>query len=204
MRKDLANAAIERAAPSRTISRDERQCGDCTLCCTLLPVVTLEKKGGVRCQHQRSAISAEGAGCAVYRKKGFPSECNLWACRWLIDQTTTALLRPDISHYVIDIVPDFITAQHGGVQQKVPVIQVWVDPHYPDAHRDPKLREWVVQHEPQCLLLVRYDPYDAIILVPPHFSSTNAWEEPGNIQSENRTHRGDEIAAVLNQTGAMK
>ena len=192
------------ATASTTISKGERQCGGCTLCCTLLPVVPLGKDGGVRCKHQRSAISAEGAGCAVYRKKGFPGECGLWSCRWLVDPTTSALLRPDISHYVIDIVPDFITAQNGGIEQKVPVIQVWIDPQYPDAHRDPKLREWIVNHEPNCLMLVRYDGEEAIVLIPPHMSSTGDWEEPENLKNEGRTHRADEIAAVLTNSGAMK
>lgn len=202
MRKALAMAAIAR---SKGIGDGERQCGDCTLCCNLLPVVALGKKGGERCKHQRSVVSAEGAGCAVYRKKGFPGECGLWSCRWLVDPTTAGMLRPDAAHYVIDIVPDFITAQDGlGREQKVPVIQVWIDPRYPDAHRDPKLREWMANHEPNCLVLVRYDGEEAIVLTPPQMSTSGEWEEPKNLKSEGRTHKADEIAAVLHQTGAMK
>ena len=65
----------------------------------------LDKKAGERCVHQR------GRGCKVHNDpKAFPLECGLWNCRWLVDPTTAKLLRPDISHYVIDIVPDFITA----------------------------------------------------------------------------------------------
>jgi hypothetical protein len=185
---------------------EERICGDCTLCCTLLPVVPLNKKGGERCKHQRSVISMEGAGCAVYRKKGFPGECGLWNCRWLVDPSTSKLLRPDISHYVIDIIPDFVRAQEGGREVKVPVIQVWIDPRYPDAHRDPALRAWLSQNEPECLVLVRYSESEAITLIPPHMSDTHQWEEVGGerMQTEDRTHSGEEIAAVLTNTGAMK
>jgi hypothetical protein len=180
----------------------ERRCGECTLCCTLLPVRALDKGASERCKHQR------GLGCKVYHdKKAMPLECQLWNCRWLIDPTTTKMLRPDISHYVIDIMPDFITARaDDGREIKQPVIQVWCDPRYPDAHKDPAFREWMRQHEPQCAVIVRYNAKDAIILIPPHMSTTGEWEEPGEekMQMENRTHRVDEIAAVLTNSGAMK
>ena len=181
----------------------ERRCGECNLCCTLLPVRSLDKKGGERCKHAR------GLGCKVYHKEGMPIECKLWNCRWLIDPTTTKLLRPDISHYVIDIMPDFVTSpQANGRDIKVPVLQVWIDPRYPDAHRDPNFREWVRQHEPQCAVLCRFGEMEAILLIPPHMSSNGEWEERGGdgpgMTMENRTHRADEIAAVLTNTGAMR
>jgi hypothetical protein len=181
----------------------ERRCGECTLCCTLLPVVALKKKGGERCINQR------GLGCKVHDKEGFPVECKLWNCRWLIDKTTTKLLRPDISHYVIDIMPDFVTAHNNGREVKVPVLQVWIDPRHPHAHRDPNFREWVRQHEPECAVLCRYNEMDAILLIPPHMSDKGQWEERGSdggpgMTIENRTHRADEIAAVLTNSGAMK
>jgi hypothetical protein len=200
-------AALNRA--HTPLSESERQCGGCTLCCTLLPVVALKKEGGKRCVHQRSLLDKEGAGCAVYRRKGFPGECGLWACRWLVDPTTSALPRPDSAHYVIDIVPDFITAHQGpgGPEVKLPVIQVWCDPRYPDAHRDPKLREWIANFEPECGVLVRYSERDAIFLIPPHMSDKGIWEERGDgpgMLMEDRTHRADEVAAVLHQSRAMK
>ena len=178
----------------------ERVCGDCTLCCSLLPVVPLNKKAGERCINQR------GRGCKVHQKEGFPGECGLWNCRWLVDDTTTKLLRPDISHYVIDIVPDFVRAQQHGQEVKVPVIQLWVDRRYPDAHKDPNFREWLRQHEPECLVLVRYGSLEAICLIPPHMSDTEQWEEIGGprMQIENKTHSGEEIASVLTNSGAMK
>jgi hypothetical protein len=178
----------------------ERICGDCTLCCSLLPVVALDKKAGERCINQR------GRGCKVHQKQGFPIECGLWNCRWLVDETTSKLLRPDISHYVIDISPDFVTAQDKGREVKVPVIQVWIDPRYPEAHRDPNLREWLRQHEPQCLMLVRSNAEEAKVMIPSHMSDTGKGEEVGGARMlmENRTHRADEIAAVLTNTGAMK
>jgi hypothetical protein len=168
-----------------------------------LPVRGLGKGAGERCQNQR------GLGCKVYHAKGFPIECGLWNCRWLIDPTTTKLLRPDIAHYVIDIMPDFITAHaDDGREVKLPVLQVWCDPKFPNAHRDPSFRAWVIQHEPNCAVLVRYDEMKAILLIPPQMSDTHDWEEKGEsderMRMENRTHRADEIAAVLTNSGAMK
>jgi hypothetical protein len=190
MTANAANAALPQM----------RRCGECTLCCSLLPVVPLNKKAGERCINQR------GLGCKVHEKAGFPTECRLWNCRWLVDRTTTKLLRPNLSHYVIDIVPDFVTAVDKGHEVKVPVIQVWIDPRYPEAHKDPNLREWLRQHEPECLMLVRYDAFDARCLIPPHMSDTGDWEEIGGprMKSMDGTHSAEEIAAVLTNTGALK
>jgi hypothetical protein len=188
----------------------ERRCGDCQLCCTLLPVKGIGKLDGVRCKHQRSRLDVSGPpGCAVYHAKGFPIECGLWSCRWLADDSAAALDRPDRSHYVIDIVPDFITVQGvGGPEGALPIIQVWIDPRYPDAHRDPAFREWVVKTEPQCGVLVRYNARDAIVLIPPHMSDTGEWEEIDNRRAtmnvEDGGHSAEEIAAVLFNSGAMK
>lgn len=179
----------------------ERKCGECTMCCSLLPVVSLSKGAGERCKHQR------GLGCNIHHKEGFPGECGLWNCRWLVDDTTGALQRPDRSHYVIDIVPDFITAKaNDGREQQAAVIQVWVDPRFPDAHRDPAFRQWLTANEPRCAAIIRFNERDAVILIPPHMSSTGDWEEVGGDRSiiENRTHSGEETAGVLSRLGAMR
>src|SRR5215471_3194906 len=124
--------------------KTKRRCGGCTLCCKLLPVHhgahndvgidlpgSWHKAAGERCRHQRS-----GKGCAVYRKAGFPSACLFWNCRWLVSDDTDDLRRPDRAHYVIDVMPDFITLTDNetGEKHTIEVIQVWVDPDYRDAH----------------------------------------------------------------------
>ena len=114
-----------------------RQCGDCQLCCKLLPVKSLAKLAGQRCSHQR-----HHKGCAVYKQLGRVSpECKLWNCRWLVEDDTEGLSRPDRSHYVIDLMPDFVTLRDDATGQAnhVQVVQIWVDPKHPDAHRDPAL-----------------------------------------------------------------
>ena len=55
-------------------------------------------------------------------------------------------------------------------------------------------------------MLVRFDSSEARALIPPHLSDTHQWEEVGGprMQVEDRTHSGEEIAAVLTNAGAMK
>lgn len=178
----------------------ERRCGDCSLCCTLLPVVALGKRDGERCKHQR------GLGCNIYRKEGFPGECALWSCRWLVDETTAGLLRPDIAHYVIDIIPDFVIGRGAAGEQRAAAIQVWIDPRFPDAHRDPGFRQWMTDHEPNCVALIRFSARDAIVLIPPQMSDTGDWEEIGGERSviNEIPHSAEEVANVLSQLGAMR
>lgn len=111
-----------------------RECGGCTLCCKLLPmqaganerlrdggqtiataialglltardaantVPDFDKPAGKRCPHQR-----HHKGCAIYARR--PFGCRFWNCRWLAEDDTAELLRPDRAHYVIDVSPDFV------------------------------------------------------------------------------------------------
>jgi len=188
-----------------------RQCGDCTLCCKLLPVPPLGKKANERCKHQRHT------GCRVYNKRdpliamvagefsrgvdvtaSMPPECQLWNCRWLVDKAGKTS-RPDRSHIVIDIVPDFISAvpHDGGPMSHIEVIQCWVDPKYPDAHRDPAFRDYILQEAQNGkAALIRYSDREAFTLLAPILNSQNEWLEihGGSIS---RTHSFLEIAQAL-------
>ena len=185
----------------KQLQNGKRVCGGCTLCCRLLPVPPLDKPGGVRCKHQRFRT-----GCAVYRKEGFPIECALWSCRWLVVPGLD-VPRPDHAHYVIDIVPDYITVNvPGRADETVPVVQVWCDPHYPEAHRDPRLRAWLetMSRERWCAI-VRFSPQEALLLIPPLLSDTGRWEEIGGGDQmrldEGGGHSAEDIAAKLHQAG---
>lgn len=173
-----------------------RQCGDCNLCCKLLPVVPLGKVAGQRCQHQRHT------GCRVYRKAGMPQECSLWNCRWLAEDDTANMSRPDRSHIVIDTMPDFVTAQNNetGDEYPIEVIQCWVDPRHPDAHRSPEFRAFVArQAEQGKLTLIRYDSQNAFTLFAPKFTGGD-WVEFRDGQSVERSHTVMEIAEALAKT----
>lgn len=158
-----------------------RSCGDCTLCCRLLPVVGVDKPANTRCRHQTHK------GCAVYGKVAapigrprMPLECKLWSCRWLVAEGTRDMRRPDRSHYVVDVMPDFVIAQDGpeGEKIRIEALQVWVDPHHRDAHRDPALRAYLAKAgEDGLVTIVRFGANDGFTLVPPALSSSGDWQE---------------------------
>jgi hypothetical protein len=64
----------------------KRKCGECTECCTHIPVKPLNKPAGVDCQHQCKA------GCAIYETK--PECCTTYSCSWL-EGELPAYMRPD-------------------------------------------------------------------------------------------------------------
>ena len=148
-----------------------RRCGGCTLCCKLLPVEEIGKHAGERCRHQRW-----GKGCAVYRR-GLPVSCSLWSCAWLADAGAAGLPRPDRAHYVVDIVADTVrVVPHDGTPPTLlSVIQVWLDPAFPEAHRDPALRAYIEARAMPAL--IRLNSKDAFILSPPNCSPSGQWEE---------------------------
>jgi hypothetical protein len=171
-----------------------RQCGDCQLCCRLLPVPPLGKKAGERCQHQKFK-----KGCAVYRTAAMPTACAVWNCRWLVNDDAAELGRPDRVHYVIDIMPDFVSIGHDGSaeRQHIQVVQVWCDPKHPEAHRDPALRRWLHRRAEQGVAaIIRFDARDALILFAPPLAHDGAWHEVRTASRE-QTHSLSEIVAAL-------
>lgn len=149
-----------------------RQCGSCTLCCKLTPVVELHKGANERCKHQRHT------GCTIYAKR--PFSCQAWNCRWLLNDDADDLRRPDHSHYVIDVMPDYVTARDNntGTEQHCQVVQIWVDPRFPDAHRDPALRAYLLRRgEDGIASIIRYSASDGFVLFPPNMSADHQWHE---------------------------
>ena len=160
----------------------------------MLPVKEIDKPAHTRCQYQRA-----GKGCTVYTSRKMPPSCRLWSCRWL-NGSAPDLRRPDRSHYVIDCLPDYITLQDAttGETHKIPVLQIWCDPDYPDAHRDPQLRAYLDEQGKQgYMALVRYDSKRAFALASPSIASDGEWHElHSNMESEGQ-HRASDIAEVL-------
>lgn len=167
-----------------------RKCGGCTLCCKLLPVHdgilidgkrqrgNLDKLAGERCPHQRFK-----KGCAVYNTSKMPSCCKVWNCRWLTGDDTADLSRPDHSHVVLDLMPDFITLvdNETGEKRNVEVVQVWCDPHHPEAWRAPSLLSYFERRGQQGIAaLIRYNSNDAFTLFPPSMSGDHQWHEARN------------------------
>ena len=153
-----------------------RVCGGCTLCCKLVPVATLGKAAGVRCQHQT------WGGCRVYNRLWtIAPECRLWSCAWLSDPEAEKLRRPDRARYVIDCLPDSIGATDTATGRTidVPVMQVWADPDHPDAWRDdPALRAFMLARaEKGQATLIRYGNRRGVLVCPPPLTADGAWGE---------------------------
>jgi hypothetical protein len=178
----------------------KRQCGNCELCCKLLPMAPggreyramaamidaglatpnefvgmlpeWEKAAGVRCKYQK-----HGKGWAVYARR--PMGCRMWNCRWLVDDAGDTS-RPDHCHYVIDIMPDVIrmVPNDGGAWVEIPVIVIWCNPKYPNAHRDPALRRYLAHKaETEHLgALIRFSESDGMALLAPCFDASGGGE----------------------------
>lgn len=171
-----------------------RQCGDCQLCCKLLPVPPLQKKAGQRCKFQKF-----GKGCTVYHTTKMPVECGVWNCRWLVNDDTDDLARPDRAHYVIDLMPDFITVRPDAISPplNIQVVQIWIDPNFPDAHRDPALRRYMVRRAQDGIAtLIRFDARKALTIFPPPFDEQGEWHEIAGTGSE-KTHSLDDTLRAL-------
>ena len=69
-----------------------RQCGECTLCCTLMRVPEPFSAEGVTCQHC-------DVGCMIHSTR--PETCRTWDCGWLQGDMGEEM-RPDKSHVVIE------------------------------------------------------------------------------------------------------
>jgi Putative zinc- or iron-chelating domain len=196
-----------------------RRCGDCSLCCKLLPMQSVNrqqvsrltnqmigmgmakpsefagmvqdfyKPAGERCPHQR-----HGKGCAVYARR--PFGCRMWNCRWLLNDDTADLRRPDRTHYVVDCMPDFVTLSDDttGEQRNLEVVQIWIDPDYRDAwRRDPALLAFIERRAKEGIAaLIRHNSREATAVFAPPLAADGQWHEKTGGQPEPQ-HMGDEL-----------
>ncbi len=123
-----------------------RKCGDCQLCCKLMPTEEIGKVANVRCQHQCNK------GCRIYARR--PMSCALWNCRWLVNDDMDDQPRPDRSRIVVDMMPDIIrtTNNETGEVQTMPVIVAWVDPKHRDAWQSEAFARYVERQTVPVLL----------------------------------------------------
>lgn len=71
--------------------KHDRECGECTACCTTLALAALNKPINVRCQH----VCAQG--CGIYNDR--PDACREYRCAWLMGLLPEKF-RPDQSGIV--------------------------------------------------------------------------------------------------------
>lgn len=149
-----------------------RKCGDCQLCCRLLPTAEIAKPENERCPHQCRT------GCHIYA--GRPMSCRLWSCRWLVDDDMADQPRPDRSHIVVDMMPDVIRAKNNetGEVQVLPAIVVWIDPAHRHAYKSDVFLRYVKRQTVP--VLIRYGSRDnGGVLFPPATTGqdTIAWHD---------------------------
>jgi hypothetical protein len=190
------------------VKKFDRQCGECTLCCKLLPMSpelfprervaeTVDAMidagwnkpsdfAGMR--HEWTKPAGEPCqhqrhrkGCAIYAERPFC--CREWSCRWLTGTDTADQRRPDRSRVVIDLVPDFITIRpnDGGEPTNIQVVQLWCDPKAPDAWRDPPMLAFIERRAHEGIVaLVRFDNKRAITVFAPPLCGDGQWHEVDN------------------------
>ena len=95
---ERSGAEIGAGGASARAGAPARECGECSLCCTVLRVDEIGKLGGKSCRHQR----VEG-GCAIHAQR--PQICRAYRCLWLKGSFRDAD-RPDLLDAVVDLVPE--------------------------------------------------------------------------------------------------
>lgn len=102
--------------------------------------------------------------------------------------------------------PDFITAtREGEPSQRIPVVQVWVDPRHPDAYNDPGLRSYLAERAERdgAAALIRYSSHEGFVLFAPAFTG-GGWAENRDGVS-GKEHTAEEVLAAIPEhfTGAI-
>jgi len=152
----------------------QRPCGDCTLCCRVLPVAELEKPAGIWCQHAMG-----GKGCAIYADR--PFSCSAWSCLWAATKEWPEELQPRRSHVIFDMMTDSVALRNNvtGESQERSVIQLWVDPRFPNAYRAPIVRRAIEEIARMfgMATLVRIGSWEAFLVLAPGLSPNGDWFE---------------------------
>lgn len=168
-----------------------RHCGDCQLCCRILPVGEIGKPALTRCGHQCRA------GCGIYEHR--PKSCQAFSCVWL--QGHDCGPRPDRLHMVIDPMPDYVRSTDNvtGVETKMVCYQVWIDPYHPTAHRHAGFREWLNRQAMPALIRIGSD--QAYLVVPPSACAEREWLEFPTHSVGEPEHTAEERVEALRGAG---
>jgi len=80
-----------------------KECGDCTLCCLVLPTLEeVKSKPGELCEH-----CDLNKGCTIHEER--PISCREFYCSWILDDNITDVeLRPDRSQVIFEKVTEKI------------------------------------------------------------------------------------------------
>jgi hypothetical protein len=159
-----------------------RRCGECQLCCRVMPMRETNKPANVKCEFQRYKI-----GCSIYHKR--PNSCRFFVCRWLSGQDTHDQQRPDRSHCVIDPMPDAVYMRNDetGAVGSFQVVQIWVDPKHRFAFRNEPMRSYIERRAAEGIAtLIRWSESDGVTVFAPAITG-GQWVERGGIAVRERT-----------------
>ncbi len=97
--------------------------------------------------------------------------------------------------------PEFITLQSGDASEDIEVIQIWCDPRFPEAHRDPKLRAFLERRANEGVMaLVRFgSDGGAIVLIAPCLNNANIW-----IEHKSQCSVQHSVAEIFDKFGYQK
>lgn len=93
-----------------------RECGECSLCCKIPRVVSVDKPSNKWCQH-----CDIGKGCLIHETR--PQVCRDFHCVWLRDERMPEEWRPDRAHAYVS------------GRDEDEALKVFVDAAHPDAWR---------------------------------------------------------------------
>jgi hypothetical protein len=100
-----------------------RSCGNCTLCCKIVPIETKEftKPVDKWCQH-----CVIGKGCGIYADR--PPACRVWHCQWLVNDAFDDYWFPAKAKMVVQWLPR--------AAEEDTVIEILIDPGYPNRWKE--------------------------------------------------------------------
>ena len=76
------------------------ECGECTLCCSLLPVLEINKKAGTMCLH------CGDSGCLIYDER--PESCRVFNCAYHQANKADLQLSPNNCGVIFEKIADDI------------------------------------------------------------------------------------------------
>ena len=129
---------------------EARPCGDCSLCCKLLPIQELQKDANVWCRH-----IAKGAGCSIHAER--PDVCRQFQCIWTYAAPLDESWRPDRCNFVM---------RPGLANEMV----IETDPAHLDAwRREPfygQIKAWSKRREPPHYMIIVRERGRLLIVFP--------------------------------------
>lgn len=115
-----------------------RQCGGCTMCCTVTAVPELKKPLWQPCPHADH-------GCLIYDTR--PPSCRSFECAWLRNPNLSERLRPDRCGVMVEVLP-------------VPgVMLAMLDPNRPGMWKTPIVQDWLRELVRAGIAVIVMHPY---------------------------------------------